>query len=488
MMPTTVPNRPMNGALAPTVPSTQSGPFSASTSSKRFSSVRSDRYSSESLAVARQHVGEDAAGRRRHLAARGLQRLADLALLEARADAAGQVQGLGHQVAQRPQALEDDADGDDGEHDQRIGGEPPLLDHFQNAQSLHGTSPSSTRLARCACAPHRRRTGLRGDRTDAPVDRRAVAEFYRYRGSFGRIRSVVPAHFHTCQTFPGPAGARRAVTGSIAGARAARHRGSFLRLILVHESRLESRRSSRLSRRPPSTNCGQLEMHGIARLTFSGGERLMPARNGYDRELVFDEAEFCAKRHGEVRLELSSIAMLIRAGATRRSARARSANARSIASTSRSASSISAGAASASALAEPARPFSPAADGAECANGREGCAGRRAAGWSPSSARPRSKPSSRRRTTSACAPAWCRWWSARILLGLKYLAYQLTGSTAILSDALESIVNVIAALFGLGRPRRRGLAGRPQPSLRPRQDRVLQRRVRGRPHRVRGGA
>ena len=53
-------------------------------------------------------------------------------------------------------------------------------------------------------------------------------------------------------------------------------------------------------------------MHGIARLTFSGGERLMPARSGYDRELVFDEAECCAKRHGEVRLELSSIAMLIR--------------------------------------------------------------------------------------------------------------------------------------------------------------------------------
>ncbi len=37
-----------------------------------------------------------------------------------------------------------------------------------------------------------------------------------------------------------------------------------------------------------------------------------------------------------------------------------------------------------------------------------------------------------------------------ILLGFKYLAYQLTGSTAILSDALESIVNVISALFVLG--------------------------------------
>jgi cation diffusion facilitator family transporter len=37
-----------------------------------------------------------------------------------------------------------------------------------------------------------------------------------------------------------------------------------------------------------------------------------------------------------------------------------------------------------------------------------------------------------------------------VLLGAKYAAYRLTGSTAILSDALESIVNVVAALFALG--------------------------------------
>ena len=45
-----------------------------------------------------------------------------------------------------------------------------------------------------------------------------------------------------------------------------------------------------------------------------------------------------------------------------------------------------------------------------------------------------------------------------VLLGAKYGAYRLTGSTAILSDALESIVNVVAAVFALG-----GLvfAGRP---------------------------
>ena len=36
------------------------------------------------------------------------------------------------------------------------------------------------------------------------------------------------------------------------------------------------------------------------------------------------------------------------------------------------------------------------------------------------------------------------------LLCVKFFAYQLTGSTAVLSDALESIVNVVAALFALG--------------------------------------
>jgi cation diffusion facilitator family transporter len=36
------------------------------------------------------------------------------------------------------------------------------------------------------------------------------------------------------------------------------------------------------------------------------------------------------------------------------------------------------------------------------------------------------------------------------LLAAKYQAYRMTGSTAILSDALESIVNVVAAVFALG--------------------------------------
>src|SRR5438094_2404331 len=39
---------------------------------------------------------------------------------------------------------------------------------------------------------------------------------------------------------------------------------------------------------------------------------------------------------------------------------------------------------------------------------------------------------------------------AAVLLGAKYAAHRLTGSTAILSDALESIVNVVAAVFAIG--------------------------------------
>jgi len=47
---------------------------------------------------------------------------------------------------------------------------------------------------------------------------------------------------------------------------------------------------------------------------------------------------------------------------------------------------------------------------------------------------------------------------ATLMLAAKYQAYRMTGSTAVLSDALESIVNVLAAVFALG-----GLlfAGRP---------------------------
>jgi len=36
------------------------------------------------------------------------------------------------------------------------------------------------------------------------------------------------------------------------------------------------------------------------------------------------------------------------------------------------------------------------------------------------------------------------------ILGLKYIAYLVSGSTALLSDAIESVVNVVAAVFALG--------------------------------------
>ena len=41
--------------------------------------------------------------------------------------------------------------------------------------------------------------------------------------------------------------------------------------------------------------------------------------------------------------------------------------------------------------------------------------------------------------------AWTSLLVALLVLGLKALAYRLTGSVALLSDALESTVNVVAA-------------------------------------------
>ena len=61
-------------------------------------------------------------------------------------------------------------------------------------------------------------------------------------------------------------------------------------------------------------------------------------------------------------------------------------------------------------------------------------------------------------TTAASGPSdeWVRLRAgivslvvACVLLAVKYAAYRMTGSTAILSDALESITNVVAALFAV---------------------------------------
>jgi hypothetical protein len=52
---------------------------------------------------------------------------------------------------------------------------------------------------------------------------------------------------------------------------------------------------------------------GVARISFPGGSLLMPSKNRYDRELVFEQAEFYARRHGAATLELSRRQMLISA-------------------------------------------------------------------------------------------------------------------------------------------------------------------------------
>jgi cation diffusion facilitator family transporter len=52
--------------------------------------------------------------------------------------------------------------------------------------------------------------------------------------------------------------------------------------------------------------------------------------------------------------------------------------------------------------------------------------------------------------TSLARFAWLSVAAAIVTIGLKALAYRLTGSVGLLSDALESVVNLVAALFTLG--------------------------------------
>jgi hypothetical protein len=52
-------------------------------------------------------------------------------------------------------------------------------------------------------------------------------------------------------------------------------------------------------------------MRHVARIRFGDGALVMPARSGYDRELVFEQAELYARRHGKVSLELDGREMVI---------------------------------------------------------------------------------------------------------------------------------------------------------------------------------
>lgn len=53
-------------------------------------------------------------------------------------------------------------------------------------------------------------------------------------------------------------------------------------------------------------------MNSVARISYRGGALVMPARSLYDRELVFEQAEFYARRHGAARLELDRREVVVR--------------------------------------------------------------------------------------------------------------------------------------------------------------------------------
>ncbi len=63
------------------------------------------------------------------------------------------------------------------------------------------------------------------------------------------------------------------------------------------------------------------------------------------------------------------------------------------------------------------------------------------------------------------------------LMAVKFIAFYLTDSAAILSDALESIINVVAAGFALGSIIIAAKRPDPDSPLRPRQGRVFLRRL-----------
>ena len=50
-------------------------------------------------------------------------------------------------------------------------------------------------------------------------------------------------------------------------------------------------------------------MFQIAKICFDAGALLMPANDPYDRELVFEQADFYARRHGSVDVQIGRSAM-----------------------------------------------------------------------------------------------------------------------------------------------------------------------------------
>src|SRR5262245_15135373 len=45
-------------------------------------------------------------------------------------------------------------------------------------------------------------------------------------------------------------------------------------------------------------------MFQVAKISFDAGALVLPAKDPYDRELVFEQADFYARRHGSVALQI----------------------------------------------------------------------------------------------------------------------------------------------------------------------------------------
>ncbi len=70
--------------------------------------------------------------------------------------------------------------------------------------------------------------------------------------------------------------------------------------------------------------------------------------------------------------------------------------------------------------------------------------------------------------------------TAIVTIGLKFAAAAITGSVGLLSDAIESVVNLVAAVVALWAIKVAVRTARPRAPLRPRQGRVPVGGVRGR--------
>jgi len=52
-------------------------------------------------------------------------------------------------------------------------------------------------------------------------------------------------------------------------------------------------------------------MPNVAHLRYEGGAIIMPAQNPYDREMLLQEAEHCARLHGAVRVQVGAEEMKV---------------------------------------------------------------------------------------------------------------------------------------------------------------------------------